>query len=164
MMNDETLLPQVTQAQAYAGIDVEELATVTARMTELLNQEVKLLEAMRITEAGSLQHEKLALTQVLEAQKKYIASQPEVMDELSTQDREFLGGVAREFNEALQRNVRLVAVAKAVNQRVVQAMYITPSDITFKWSRGDFSLGCWENMCAPNKGGTLSHECSRVSP
>lgn len=119
----ENYLPDV--ATAYAGVDVQELLTVTSRLTALLYEEVRLLDTMQIGEAGALQHEKEALTKVLEAQKKYIETQPEVMDEISDEERTELKGVVDAFDEALQQNVRLVAVAKAVNQRVVQAVLDT---------------------------------------
>jgi len=122
-MNSELELPDV--AVPYEGIDVHEMIVVTSRLTELLNQEVALLDAMKIGEAGKLQPEKEALTKVLEAQKKYIESQPEVMGDMTDDEREKLAIVVEEFNAALQRNVRLVAVAKAVNQRVVKAVMDT---------------------------------------
>lgn len=119
-------LPDV--AQPFSGIDVGEMIAVTTRLTELLDEEVQLLDAMNITAAGALQPEKEALASVLEAQKKYIESQPEVMDALSDEDRDELAYVVDAFQESLQRNVRLMAVAKAVNQRVVQAIMDTVAE------------------------------------
>ncbi len=128
-MNNEVtgeFLPDV--AQAFEGVDVAELIAVTTRLTDLLNEEVRLLDAMNITGAGALQAEKDALTRVLEAQKRYIESQPEVMDDITDEEREALTGVVDAFQWALQQNVRLVAVAKAVNQRVVQAIMDTVAE------------------------------------
>lgn len=119
-------LPDV--AQPFSGVDVGELIAVTTRLTDLLNEEVRLLDAMNITEAGALQPEKDALASVLEAQKKYIESQPEVMEGISEAEHDELAHVVDAFQEALQRNVRLVAVAKAVNQRVVQAIMDTVAE------------------------------------
>lgn len=114
-----TYLPDVP---SFDALPIEEMIEVTGRLTELLNQEVLLLEQMNVTQAGELQPEKIALTQVLEAQKRLIEMQPELIDEVSDDDRAALRGSIEVFNKALQRNVRLVAVAKAVNQRVVQAV------------------------------------------
>lgn len=109
----------------YAEIDIEEMILVTRRLSELLREEVRLLQTMDITAAGALQPEKETLTKVLEMQKKHIELQPEAMEQIDAQDKARLGEVVADFQEALHQNIRLVAVAKVVNQRVVQAVMDT---------------------------------------
>lgn len=120
-----TNLPLLPDVPSFDELPVGEMIEVTARLTDLLNQEVVLLEQMQVTRAGELQQEKMALTQVLEAQKKLIDAQPELIDAVPDAERDQLRHVVETFHTALQRNVRLVAVAKAVNQRVVQAVFDT---------------------------------------
>lgn len=121
-------VPTLPDVQSFDALPIAEMIDVTARLTELLNQEVVLLEQMQVGKAGALQPEKIALTQVLEAQKKLIDTQPELLDEVPDHERALLRETVQDFHGALQRNVRLVAVAKAVNQRVVQAVLDTLSE------------------------------------
>jgi flagellar biosynthesis/type III secretory pathway chaperone len=107
------------------ALPVMEMVAVTQRLTDLLNEEVVLLEAMQISKAGELQAEKVSLTQVLEAQKRLMDHHPELIENVPDHEREALRESIEEFYIALQKNVRLVAVAKAVNQRVVQAVMDT---------------------------------------
>ncbi len=120
-----TRMPHLPEVSSFEVLPIEEMVQVTNRLTDLLNEEVLLLEQMNVTQAGELQAEKIALTQVLEAQKKLIDAQPEMIYEIDDETRDELRGSIEQFHTALQRNVRLVAVAKAVNQRVVQAVMDT---------------------------------------
>lgn len=114
-----------TMTEAQDALDVNELIEVTQRLTDLLHEEVALLDAMNISAAAQLQDEKLALTQVLESQKLMLEIHPEFMDEISDEKRHTLALVAEEFVEALEHNIRIVAVAKTVNAKVVQAIMET---------------------------------------
>lgn len=120
-----TNFPHLPEVQDFDSLPIDEMRQVTQRLTELLYQEVELLEQMQVGKAGELQPEKIALTQVLEAQKKLIDAQPELLDDVPDAERAMLRESIEDFNIALQRNVRLVAVAKAVNQRVVNAVLDT---------------------------------------
>lgn len=114
-----------TKAMAHDHLDVDEMIQVTERLTDLLYEEVALLEAMNISGAGQLQNEKIALTQVLESQKMMLEIHPELVDDISEQDRQALSLVAEDFVTALEHNIRMVAVAKTVNGKVVQAIMET---------------------------------------
>ncbi len=118
-------IPQLPEVHNFDALPIGEMIDVTARLTELLNEEIAYLDAMQIVRAGELQPEKIALTQVLEAQKKLIDTQPELLEQISDAERLELRETILDFNTALQRNVALVAVAKAVNQRVVTAVLDT---------------------------------------
>lgn len=120
-----TNIPQLPEVISFDALPIGEMVEVTKRLTVLLNEEVMFLEKMQVGKAGELQPEKLALTQVLEAQKRLIDTQPELIDDVPAFEREELKRTIEAFHTALQRNIRLVAVAKAVNQRVVQAVLDT---------------------------------------
>lgn len=120
-----TNIPHLPEVPSFDVLPIGEMIEVTKRLTVLLNEEVLFLEKMQVGKAGELQPEKLALTQVLEAQKRLIDTQPELIDDVPAFEREELKDTIEAFHTALQRNIRLVAVAKAVNQRVVQAVLDT---------------------------------------
>ncbi len=90
-----------TKAMAYDHLDVDEMIQVTERLTDLLYEEVALLEAMNIAGAGQLQNEKIALTQVLESQKMMLDIHPELVDEITDAERVTLSAVAEDFVVAL---------------------------------------------------------------
>lgn len=110
-----------------------DLIVLTARLAQLLAEEADLLESMKISKIPNLQHEKLMLTNALEAMKKHIAKYPEVMDELSDQERDDLESVVHIFNEVLEENYRRLSMARAVNLRVVQAI----TEIVQESTKGD---------------------------
>jgi len=112
---------EVSEAAAKK-LDVRAIITVTARLAQLLAEEVDLLAEMKVAKVKDLQNEKLFLTNALEAQKKLIAKKPEVMETIPSQDRHDLEEVVEIFNNVLEENHRKLMVAKEINQRIVQAV------------------------------------------
>lgn len=112
-------LPELT---LHDTIQVNELVAVTARLTEVLREESKELRAMRIRAVGEMQDEKNMLISWLEAQKKIIALTPEMKDRLSEKERADMTRVAEDFAVAVEENYHQASIARAVNQRVVQAI------------------------------------------
>ena len=104
------------------SIQVNELVAVTARLTEVLREESKQLKAMRIRAVGEIQEEKHKLISWLEAQKKIIALNPSMKDQLSDEERAAMAQVAEVFAQAVEENYHQASIARAVNQRVVQAI------------------------------------------
>lgn len=103
-------------------VRIPDVITLTARLAQILAEEADLLEAMDITRVGALQKEKIMLVNALEALKKQVRKHPELMDEVSEEEREDLVQVVRVFNEILEENYRRLSRARAVNQRVVEAI------------------------------------------
>lgn len=112
-------LPELTLQDS---IQVTEVVAVTARLTELLREESKELKAMRIRAVGALQDEKNKLISWLEAQKKMIMLNPQMKDHLSDAERANMSNVAEDFARAAEENYHQASIARAVNQRVVQAI------------------------------------------
>lgn len=110
-----------------------DLIVLTARLAQIMAEEADLLESMKINKISDLQHEKQMLTNALEAMKKHIVKHPELMEELSSQEREDLESVVKIFNEILEENYRRLSMARAVNLRVVQAI----TEIVQEATRGD---------------------------
>lgn len=103
-------------------IDVYELITVTANLKDLLERETEYLRSMEIKEVARLQEEKQKLTKLMETYQRLISARPELLRSLDADSREELAELSDQFSRALAENMRRTAVARAVNQRVVQAM------------------------------------------
>lgn len=104
------------------SIDVRAIITVTARLAQLLAEEVDLLTDMKVSKIESLQNEKIYLTNALEAQKKLIDKYPQVMDTIPSQDKGELQEVVNIFNDILEENHRKLLLAKEINHKIVQAI------------------------------------------
>lgn len=105
-----------------ADMDVYELITVTAELMAVLEREIEFLKKMQINEVGKLQEEKQALTKRMEQFRAVIAARPELIRALDEASRDELAEITEAFHYVLAENLRRTAVARAVNQRVVQAI------------------------------------------
>jgi flagellar biosynthesis/type III secretory pathway chaperone len=115
MMN----LPEISLDDS---LKVDELIAVTARLTVLLKEESAHLKAMRIRAVAPLQEEKNRLISWLETQKKIIALNPHMKNDFSPQQQKKMSEVAEEFSRAVEENYHQTSIARAVNQRLVQAV------------------------------------------
>lgn len=109
-------------AAPVADMDVYELIAVTARLKDLLLRETAYLKQMEVKEIARLQEEKQKLTKAMEQYQQLIAARPELVRALDAESREELATLTEEFSRAVAENMQRTAVARAVNQRVVQAI------------------------------------------
>lgn len=103
-------------------VDIYELITVTARLKELLSRETEHLKRMEVKELSKLADEKQKLTKIMESYQRLIAQRPELVQALDADSREELALLTEEFTRVMSENMQRTAVARAVNQRVVQAI------------------------------------------
>lgn len=103
-------------------IDMQSIITVTARLAQLLAEEVDLLSDMKVSKIEALQQEKLFLVSALEAQRKLVDKHPYVIDTIPSQDKKDLQEVVDIFNTILEENHRKLLLAKEVNHKIVQAI------------------------------------------
>lgn len=108
--------------QAPAKVDVKNVITLTARLAQLLAEEVDMLESMKISKIEALQQEKLFLINALEVQRKLLDKHPYAVETIPSQDRKDLQEVVDIFDTILEENHRKLLLAKEVNHRVVQAV------------------------------------------
>ena len=106
-------------------VDVNMLILLISRLAQVLGREVDMLEVMDIKGLSSLQHEKIALVDALEKQKKLIARRPEVLNELNDDMRDNLAELLHIFGAVAHENHNRLMVAKEVNQLVVDAIMDT---------------------------------------
>ncbi|MDX2112435.1 MAG: hypothetical protein SFW63_01690 [Alphaproteobacteria bacterium] len=103
-------------------LDVRAIITVTARLAQLLAEEVDLLSDMKVSKIEHLQNEKIFLTNALEAQKKLIDRNPHMLETIPSQDRSDLEQVVEVFSGILEENHRKLLLAKEINHKIVQAI------------------------------------------
>ncbi len=109
-------------ADMIARVDVESVITLTARLAQVLAEEADLLAEMRVREIEGLQKEKLQLLEALEAQKRFIDRNPEVLAYVSDEDCLELAQIIEIFQTVMKENHRRLLIAREVNKKVVEAI------------------------------------------
>ena len=103
-------------------LKMQDVITLTARLAQILAEEVDLLAEMKISKIEALQQEKLFLTSALEAQRKLLERQPYLRETIPSHDKEDLKRVMEVFNDILEENHHKLLLAKEVNYKIVQAI------------------------------------------
>lgn len=104
------------------ALNIRDVITLTARLAQLLAEEVDLLAAMKIAKIQDLQKEKQFLIGALESHKKLVRKHPHLIDTIPSRDKHDLEAVVHVFEDILQENHSKLVVAREVNQRIVQAI------------------------------------------
>ena len=113
---------QLPAAAATHAMSVNDLMNATMRLSDILNEEAELLSAMRYGEIGALQDEKVRLSKLLESYQQLMASDPNFVKNADEKTREELLLLTDDLAFGVEENFRKVATARAVNQRVMQAI------------------------------------------
>lgn len=103
-------------------LKVQDIITLTARLAQLLAEEVDLLAAQKISKIEDLQKEKLFITSALEAHRKLIGKYPHLLETIPAQEKRDLQEVVNVFNNILEENHRKLKMARDVNHQIVQAI------------------------------------------
>lgn len=112
---------QPQNAQPHA-IRIQDVVTLTARLAQLLAEEADLLGNMKLKQVEQLQHEKIFITNALEAQRKLLDKHPNAVEQIPSQDKEDLQRLIDVFNNILKENHRKLLLAKEVNHKIVSAI------------------------------------------
>ena len=103
-------------------LKIRDTITLTARLAQLLAEEVDLLGEMKVANIESLQKEKIFITNALDAQRKLAARHPHLLEAIPAQDKRDLQEVVSVFNNILKENHRKLLIAKEINGKIVQAI------------------------------------------
>jgi hypothetical protein len=103
-------------------IKIRDVITLTARLAQLLAEEVDLLSAMKVSKIAALQKEKIFLTNAIEAHRKMLVKHPGFSETIPSQDKHDLKEVMGVFKDILEENHRKLLLAKEVNHKIVQAI------------------------------------------
>lgn len=110
------------------GMDLDELMDVTARLADVLEEETQHLQRMEIDALAKLQDKKVELTLLLEAYQRTLKAQPDLLKHADSGKLEQFSQLTDELTALVEENFRRTAVARAVNQRVVQTIIETVSE------------------------------------
>ena len=113
---------QETKPRKPIVLNAKDICTLTARLAQVLAEEVDLLNDMKLQDVEKLQEEKLFLLDALESYKKIVKRQPELSESIPSQDKQDLKDVVHVFEDILQQNHRKLQMAKEVNEQVVKAI------------------------------------------
>lgn len=127
-MKQQTTQPRT--AQADKEIRIQDVVTLTARLAQILAEEVDLLNEMKVSKIADLQKEKLFLISSLEAQKKRLKENPGFSETIPSRDKQDLQEVIHVFNDILEENNHKLKVARKVNEKIVQAITSVVRDST----------------------------------
>lgn len=117
-----TLTATMPNAATIASMSAGDLLQTLDRMNEILAQESDLLDAMNVKEMPKLHEEKMRLTLVLEAYQQRLAKDPLFLKQVDAKTREELVFSTDDLAFGVSENFRKVSAAKAINQRVLQAV------------------------------------------
>ncbi len=103
-------------------IKIQDVIHLTARLAQLLAEEVDLLGEMKVSRIEALQKEKIFLTNALDAQRKLLDKHPGLVDTIPSQDKHDLQQVVNVFNDILAENHRKLMLAREINAKIVKAV------------------------------------------
>ncbi len=111
-------------------IRMQDVMTLTARLAQLLAEEVDLLGGMKLKEIEKLQNEKIFLTNAIDAQRKLIEKSPHLLESIPSTDKHDMEALVEVFNNILAENHRKLLLAKEVNHNIVSAIKSVVKDHT----------------------------------
>ena len=104
------------------GMTLADLIAVSDHLADVLYEESEYLRTMQINKIPPLHEEKLRLTHQLETYQRLLEANPDILRNADAVSLEEFKVVSDEFTAIMKENFRLNAVARTVNQRVVQAI------------------------------------------
>lgn len=113
---------QSAQTDALQSMNISELRDITNRLNALIAQEAELLESHRYGDLAKIHEEKLVLTARLEAYQAALSTKPDFLKNADIHIREELLLLTDDLAYGVEDNFKKIAVARAVNQRVLQAI------------------------------------------
>lgn len=115
-------MQSTTVVEKAPDFQMNDVIMLTARLAQILAEEVDLLKEMKVKQIEGLQKEKIFITNALEAQRKMIDRHPYIMDTIPSRDKKDLEDVAEVFQNILEENHRKLLLAKSVNHKIVEAI------------------------------------------
>jgi flagellar biosynthesis/type III secretory pathway chaperone len=105
-----------------AHVSVDELMETILRLSDLLAKESDMLDSMKLKDLHTLQDEKQRLTKTLETYQQVMATRPEFLRGTDADTRKELLLRTDDLAITVEENFHRTAVARAVNQRIMQAI------------------------------------------
>ena len=127
----------------------EDLIAVTSRLSAILEQENKLLQAMKPARITTLQDDKVALANAYQALMLELARDPAPISQMEPILRLTVEKTLKQFNELANRNMNALRAAQEVNRRVM----VTIVDAIKSQSTGQRGYGRTGRASAGDAGG-----------
>lgn len=105
---------------AHMHFNVDEMITITRRLTDILSEEAGLLKAMKLKDIGSLQEEKQKLSKQLDSMQRLLAADDSPVRTLDLDRKEELILLSEGLEDTIQEALYRSAIAQQANARVVQ--------------------------------------------
>jgi flagellar biosynthesis/type III secretory pathway chaperone len=105
-----------------ANTQIEQLVRVASQLIDIMNREVEMLRAMRVSDIGALQQEKQNLTIQYEDAIAALAAEPDVLQAMEPALRSELAAVATRFDAAVDENARALHAVKVSHDRLLRAI------------------------------------------
>jgi hypothetical protein len=99
-----------------------DLIEMQAALSDLMEEEANLMEAMQVGKVGELQDRKLKLTSMVERTMHCLKTHPEVLSAATASEKEELRRTAERFRRVMKKNYDTLLVARAVNRSVVKCV------------------------------------------
>jgi len=109
---------------------IEDLILITDRLVDILTRENDALNNHRNDELRGILDEKVTLSRVYETRMQVLADHPELLEDIDTDLRERLGALARQVDELVQENGKLLKIAISVSRRTVELIADAVRDAT----------------------------------
>lgn len=103
-------------------INARDIITVSARLAQVMAEEVDLLKAGKVKQIEGLLEEKLFLVDALETYKKVLKRHPELSETIPSHDKKDLEAMIDIFNHVLEENHQRLQMAREVNHQMVKAI------------------------------------------
>lgn len=103
-------------------IALDELLTVTTRLTDLMARENEILRSMKPSDIRDLQQDKAELTQSYERMMLAVQKDPSVLNKATPSLREALRSVTSRFSDVLSENERTLRAVRSVSERLMKTI------------------------------------------
>ncbi|MDB2414681.1 hypothetical protein N9W34_02805 [Rickettsiales bacterium] len=103
-------------------INITDMLNVSRRLIQLLCQESAFIKKMQLSKLSELAQEKLILAEAMEDYKSIFTMHPEVLNDLSAQQKEEIKRQFIAFEEAVEENAYQLRRAKEVHNIVIDAI------------------------------------------
>ena len=105
-----------------AATRVNDLIVIGGRLAELLKEENESLRARRAKDVAGLLEDKTALSHAFESRFKGLADKPDELAGIDTEQGERLRGMAERIHALTEDNDRLLKVALAAHEKLVESI------------------------------------------
>lgn len=103
-------------------VDTDDIISVTKRLSDIIKQEISLIENMQLSSLHLLYDEKVRLCAILENYKEVLANNPHLLKSMPQSTLNEVRKAVKDFEELLQEDETQIKKARKVHQMVMEAV------------------------------------------